>query len=76
MTPRAAPVNLCTPRSEPGGADMAFKSILDRQFKYHNAVSTDIRKTFERIRREQQLERGHRDEKQPSGKLVKMASVR
>ena len=55
---------------------MAFKSILDRQFKYHNAVSTDIRKTFERIRREQQLEREHRDQKQPSGKLVKMASVR
>ena len=34
---------------------MAFKSILDSAFKYRTAVSTDIRKTFERIRHEQQL---------------------
>ena len=32
---------------------MAFKSILDREFKYRNAVSTDIRLTFDRIRAEQ-----------------------
>jgi hypothetical protein len=32
---------------------MAFKSILDSDFKYRNAASTDVRKTFERIRREQ-----------------------
>ena len=34
---------------------MAFKSVLDPAFKYRRAVSTDIRKTFERVRREQQL---------------------
>jgi hypothetical protein len=34
---------------------MAFKSILDPAFKYRTAVSTDIRETFERVRREQQL---------------------
>lgn len=32
---------------------MAFTSILDPQFKYRNAVSTDVRLTFERIRGEQ-----------------------
>jgi hypothetical protein len=37
------------------GPDMAFKSILDPAFKYRTAVSTDIRETFERVRREQQL---------------------
>jgi hypothetical protein len=35
---------------------MGFKSILDPDFKYRNAASTDVRKTFERIRREQRLE--------------------
>jgi hypothetical protein len=34
---------------------MAFKSVFDPAFKYRTAVSTDIRQTFERIRREQQL---------------------
>jgi hypothetical protein len=34
---------------------MAFKSILDPDFTYRNALSTDVRKTFERIRREQRL---------------------
>lgn len=29
------------------------KSILDKDFRYTNAASTDIRKTFERIRKEQ-----------------------
>jgi hypothetical protein len=33
---------------------MGFKSILDPEFKYRNAASTDVRKTFERIRKEQQ----------------------
>jgi hypothetical protein len=31
---------------------MSFKSILDPEFKYRNSASTDVRKTFERIRKE------------------------
>lgn len=30
-----------------------MKSILDKSFKYRDSASTDIRKTFERIRAEQ-----------------------
>ncbi len=30
-----------------------MKSILDPSFKYVPSVSTDLRKTFERVRREQ-----------------------
>jgi hypothetical protein len=33
---------------------MAFKSVLDPAFKYRTAIATDIRETFERVRREQQ----------------------
>jgi hypothetical protein len=39
---------------------MSFKSILDPEFKYRNAASTDVRKTFERIRREQGIEQERR----------------
>jgi hypothetical protein len=39
---------------------MSFKSILDPEFKYRNAASTDVRKTFERIRREQQSDQKRR----------------
>jgi hypothetical protein len=39
---------------------MAFKSILDPAFKYRTAVSTDIRKTFERIRDELQSDQQQR----------------
>lgn len=39
---------------------MGFKSILDPEFKYRNAASTDVRRTFERIRKEQRLEQDRR----------------
>ena len=34
---------------------MAFKSLLDPDFQYRSAANTDVRETFERIRREQRL---------------------
>ena len=32
---------------------MAFKHVFDPQFKYRSADATDVRLTFQRIRREQ-----------------------
>jgi hypothetical protein len=34
-----------------------MKSIFDSSFRYTRSIETDVRKTFERIRREQQAER-------------------
>lgn len=34
---------------------MGFKSILDPTFRYRSSTATDVRKTFERIRRQQRL---------------------
>lgn len=34
-----------------------MKSIFDSSFRYTRAIETDVRKTFERIRREQHAER-------------------
>ncbi|MGQ0522880.1 MAG: hypothetical protein ACT4P8_04365 [Betaproteobacteria bacterium] len=33
-----------------------MKSILDRTFRYTSSERTDVRKTFARVRREQQLQ--------------------
>jgi hypothetical protein len=32
---------------------MRSKSLLDPKFKYRSAANTDVRKTFERVKREQ-----------------------
>lgn len=36
---------------------LSMKSILDRSFRYTSSAQTDVRKTFARVRREQQLAR-------------------
>ena len=46
-----------------------FKSILDPNFKYRSAVSTDVRKTFERVRQEQQ----RLDERRKNGAATAVA---
>ena len=38
-----------------------MKTIFDRDFKYVPSVATDLRKTFARIRREQQSNHQSRD---------------
>lgn len=50
---------------------MAFKSILDEEFEYRNARSTDIRKTFERVKRERQLQQANAktNQRDPSGRI-------
>jgi hypothetical protein len=49
--------------------DIVFKSIFDPHFKYRNAVSTDVRKTFERVRQEQQ----RLDERRKNGTFTVVA---
>ena len=53
---------------------MAFKSLLDPSFTYRNAASTDVRLTFDRIRREQR-EKRRQAEQQEAKKLGVLASA-
>ena len=39
-----------------------MKSILDSSFKYTPSSQTDVRKTFARVRLEQQAQIGHEEE--------------
>jgi hypothetical protein len=48
---------------------MGFKSVLDPTFNYRNSANTDVRLTFERIRREQQ-EEAQRERARESAKVV------
>jgi hypothetical protein len=58
----------------PGGGTMAFKSLLDPSFTYRNAASTDVRLTFDRIRREQREKRRRAEQEETKGMGV-LASV-
>ena len=42
---------------------MTFKSLLDPDFQYRSAANTDVRETFERVRREERL----KDEQRSAG---------
>jgi hypothetical protein len=52
------------------GGDVAFKSILDKGFYYRNSASTDIRLTFDRIRRERQLAEPRADQSALKARVV------
>lgn len=49
-----------------------MKSILDSSFKYTPSSQTDVRKTFARVRLEQQAQTGHKEE---HGQMRRAASV-
>jgi hypothetical protein len=38
-----------------------MKTVFDSSFKYYRSVETDVRKTFARVRREQQAERRRKE---------------
>lgn len=48
------------------------RSILDSKFKYTNAASTDIRKTFERAREEMRSDAERRKQSEKDHKLISM----
>lgn len=54
---------------------MKYKSILDPNFKYRNSLSTDVRKTFERIRREQRLVQQPAPSKEPENRAKVVATI-
>ncbi|HUF81351.1 MAG TPA: hypothetical protein VMN03_09470 [Burkholderiales bacterium] len=49
---------------------MAFKSLLDPDFQYRSAANTNVRETFERIRREERLkDEQRRDEESEDARV-------
>jgi len=52
-----------------------MKSIFDPSFRYTRSIETDVRKTFERIRREQQAERRPRATAANSKVTVKVVQL-
>ena len=58
------------------GGTMAFKSLLDPSFTYRNAVSTDVRLTFDRIRRELRERRRQAEHQEPERMGVRANALR
>ena len=54
---------------------MKYKSILDPNFKYRDSRSTDLRKTFERVRREQRLSRQQAPSQEPENRAKVVATI-
>lgn len=52
-----------------------MKSVFDPSFKYKPSIETDVRKTFERIRREQQAQRNREAPAANSGGAVKVIQL-
>jgi hypothetical protein len=50
------------------------KSILDPSFKYRSAASTDVRKTFDRIRRQQRQDERRTQSSEAAPVVVDIAS--
>jgi hypothetical protein len=54
------------------GVAMTFKSIFDPGFKYRTAVFTDVRQTFQRVRREQAV---NQQRAQPKERRLKVVPI-
>jgi hypothetical protein len=52
-----------------------MKHILDSSFRYKPSFDTDVRKTFERVRRQQQEKARTESSKQSSGVRVKVLQL-
>jgi hypothetical protein len=55
-----------------------MKHILDSEFRYRPSFDTDVRKTFEKIRRQQQArDRGEpKDDAAPKVKVLKLEQIK
>jgi hypothetical protein len=55
-----------------------MKHILDSEFRYRPSFDTDVRKTFEKIRRQQQArERGEaKHDAEPKVKVLKLEQIK
>jgi hypothetical protein len=52
-----------------------MKHILDSDFRYRPSFDTDVKKTFEKIRRQQQLAKEQRQSKATSETQVKVVKL-
>jgi len=46
-----------------------MKHILDSEFRYRPSFDTDVRKTFEKVRRQQQVREREQTQSQPETKV-------
>jgi hypothetical protein len=52
-----------------------MKTVFDASFKYTSSLQTDVRKTFDRIRREQRAKNAARTAASPAEPQVKYRAV-
>jgi uncharacterized protein (DUF924 family) len=52
-----------------------MKHILDSSFRYKPSFDTDVRKTFERIRKQQQAQEREQAKPNPEGRSVKVLQL-
>jgi hypothetical protein len=53
-----------------------MKHILDSKFQYKPSFATDLRKTFERVRREQRADEREGEKPAPQIKVIKLEQLK
>ena len=53
-----------------------MKHILDAKFQYKPSFATDLRKTFERVRREQRSEEREQEKPAPQIKVIRLEQLK